>query len=443
MKRITLLLSACLTFVACSASQQDAAPDGAVASSTEDAGLPAQRVPPIELTQGLCSDPSLVSVLFEALNSSEPGDGPFGVVNEAQIQRMLQAPTEGPFYMVNLIRFREQAQYPDARETDLTGREANQLYSPLEFLDAIGARIVFNTDVHNQIDGDDIEWENVAIVEYPCPLAFFAMIVHPEFQARSIHKEAGVERTIVLVTELVPIPAPLDPGQSEAMFPPTAEDPAFDLIHVMDFHDIAQYEPGANEPERTGKEAWQMYQASGQGASTDLGHYPTAILEVQGVFTGDERTWDQIQIVHMSSMAGFEALLDDQTRQAGRYHRLAALEHNYSIVSFPMISQIPYSDGSAPGESPLEVTEDGVGSICTSDADCPGSGVDKCLVSRGAPAGFCTRQGCGAGQCQAPYLCCRDCSEQVASMLPFDGSACLPAQAVAQLTAAPISCTCD
>lgn len=33
----------------------------------------------------------------------------------------------------------------------------------------------------------------------------------------------------------------------------------------MDFHDIAQYEEGANEPEPTGAEAWAEYQA-GSGA---------------------------------------------------------------------------------------------------------------------------------------------------------------------------------
>jgi hypothetical protein len=407
--------------------------------TTDDAGRPG----PLELTTTLCDDPSLARALLEALGGGGEGadEGAFGTVNQEQIQRMLAAPTEGPFYMVNLIQYRERAVYPDGRETDLTGREANALYAPIEFLEAIGARIVFNTEVHDQIDGDDILWDDVSIVEYPCPLAFFAMTTHPEFQARAIHKEAAVERTIVIVTDLVPLPSPADPDQSEAAFPPTADDPAFDLIHVMDFHDIAQYEPGADEPERTGREAWEMYQAGGSGASASLGHYPTAILEVQGVFTGDDRSWDQVQIIHMSSMAGFQALLDDDTREAGRYHRHAALQNNYSMITFPRLSTIPYADGDPGGGSPLEVTEDGIGTLCSSDADCPGGGVDTCLAEGGM--GFCTREGCGAGECTGSYLCCRECAEAVAAMLPFDGSACLPAEVVTQLTAAPISCTCD
>ena len=394
--------------------------------------------PPLELTQDLCSDPSKMAVLLNSLGSGSAS--PFGETDEALVQEMIAAPTEGPFYMVNLIKYRERAVYPDGRDTDLTGREANALYSPVEFLEAIGARLVFNTKVHNQIDGNDVVWDDIAVVEYPCPLAFFAMISHPDFQARAVHKEAGVEKTIVMVTHLLPIPAPLDPDQSEAAFPPAAEDPAFDLIHVMDFHEIAQYAPDATESERTGEEAWKMYQAAGQGPSTELGHYPTAILEVQGVLMGDDRTWDLIQIVHMSSMAGFQALLDNPDRQAARYHRLAALAHNYSMITFPMVSQIPYADGG--GGTPLEITPDGTGTLCMIDGDCPGSGVDKCLNPEGT-GGFCTREGCGAGGCEAPYLCCHDCSAIVAAMLPFEGSACLPGDQVGQLTAAPVSCTCD
>ena len=402
-----------------------------------DASSPA----PIELTTTLCDDPSNLQAVMEALQSSEAG-GMFGGANQEQFERMMAAPTEGPFYMFNLLKYREWAVYADGRETDLTGREANALYGPVEFLQAIGAQPVYMTEVHDQIDGSDIVWDEIAIVEYPCPLAFFAMLSQPEFQARAVHKEAGVERTIAIVVDLLPIPAPADPDQSEAVFPPTAEDPAFDLIHVMDFHDIAQYEPDANEPERTGREAWEMYQASGQVASADLGHYPTAILEVQGVFTGDDRTWDQIQMVHMSSMEGFEALLNDETRQAGRYHLLAALQHNYSMITFPTLSQIPYADGDPGGGSPLPVTEDGVGTLCSSDEDCPGGVVDMCL-SDGGGTGFCTREGCGAGECGSPYVCCHDCAAAVAAMLPFDGSACLPEDMIGQLTAAPVSCTCD
>ncbi|MDP6943425.1 MAG: hypothetical protein QF464_04685, partial [Myxococcota bacterium] len=74
--------------------------------------------------------------------------------------------------------------------------------------------------------------------------------------------------------------------------------------------------------------------------------------------------------------------------------------------------------------------------------DCPGDGVDTCFMASDA-GGFCSREGCGAGDCESPYVCCHDCSDVVAPMLPFEGSICLPTMAVDQLTAAPASCTCD
>jgi len=424
MRNAALLLIICAVLAACSENE--------VNGTTDD-------TPPLELTQDLCDDPSNMAVLMDSLVSGSLPS--FGETNEELVQRMIDAPTEGPFYMFNLIRYREQAEYFDGRESDLTGREANALYAPVEFLTAIGARLVFSTEVDQQIDGDDIVWETVAIVEYPCPVAFFAMVAHPEFQARAIHKDAGVEKTIVMVTELAPSQVPDGFVPPEGPYPPTEEDPSFELIHVQDFHEIAQYEEGVDEPERTGEEAWQMYAANGSEAAQRVGSYPTALFLVQGVLTGDDRPWDQVQIVHMPSLAGFQALLDDETRQAGRYHRYAALAHNYSLITFPTLVDIPGAP--TPGETePPPVTDDGVGTLCTTDDDCPGNGVDTCLTEGGA--GFCTREGCGSGECESPYVCCHDCNPLAAPFLPFDGSACFPPEATSLLSGMPMpGCTCD
>ena len=397
---------------------------------------------PLPLSTALCDDPSLVTALGDASEDITRG---FGELNPETVQQMLAAPTDGPFYNVNLIRYRERAVYSDGRETDLTGREANALYAPTEFLSAIGARVVFSATVNEQLEGDDTVWEDIAIVEYPCPLAMFAMSADPGFQARSIHKDAGVETSIVLVAHLESAGSVEDPDQSESSHPPTAEDPAFDVMHVMAFHEIAQYEDGIDEPERSGKEAWELYQAGGTDVSMDLGIYTTGAFVVQGVLIGDVRSWDEILILRMPSRAGFQALLEDETRLAGSYHRQAALRDNYSMIAFSMLSQIPRDgdgDGDGDGEMTFPVTDDGTGTACQSDADCPGGGVGTCLILGGG-AGFCTREGCGAGQCESPYLCCRECSAAVAATLPFDGSACLPETAAPNLTQAPSSCICD
>jgi hypothetical protein len=426
------------TLSACTDDADTDANAGADAGVPDDGGATTDA---IELSPELCDDSSNLQALFESLGSNSMLGGGVLKMNEDEVRKLLANPTER-FYAVNLIRYREMAEYADGRETDLTGREANALYDPMPFITAIGGRLVYYSTVDQQIDGeDDVVWDDVSIVEYPCPIGFLAMVTHPDFQATAIHKDAGIE-TRVVFAELQPLPAPTDPDQSEAAFPPTDEDPAFDLMYAMDFHEIAQYEPDANEPERTGEEAWNLYQSSATSAYTALGHYPTALFKVNGTLIGENTGWDQIQIIRMSSMAGFQALLDDDTLQQSHYHRYAALSDNDSMIMFPMISMIPYAEGDPGGGSPLKVTEDGVGTLCTSDTDCPGGGVDTCLSDGGA-AGFCTREGCGAGECQSPYLCCHDCAEAVAAMLPFEGSACLPEAAIAQLMAEPVSCTCD
>ncbi len=396
------------------------------------------EVAPLPLTQDFCENASNMAVIQDAFlwrGMMESGE-----LNPEQVERMVAEPTRGPFYMLNLIRFREFAEYRDGRETNLTGREANAIYSPSDFLSAIGAGIVFYAPVDNQIDGDDYLWEEIALVEYPCPTAFFAMTSDPEFQARAIHKDAGVEKTIVMVTHLQPSPVPPGFEFPPPLYPPTEDDPSFELVHVMDFHDIAQYEEGADEPERTGEEAWAAYQAGG-GASVAIGSRPTATFDVQGVIIGDsERSWDQAYIVYMPSMAGFQALLADETRSDGAYHRQAALANNYSMITYPLINNIP--GGSEDTESPPlvpPITETGVGTICNSDADCVGIGF--CLTDGNGP-GICSRM-CGSGECGDSYVCCHSCSELAVAQLPFSESACMLEEVATQLSSAPVSCTCE
>lgn len=51
-------------------------------------------------------------------------------------------------------------------------------------------------------------------------------------------------------------------------------------------------------------------------------------------------------------------------------------------------------------------------------------------------------EGCAAGSCEGSYLCCHDCADFAADLLPFNGSACFPASETELLTGTP-ACTCD
>ena len=49
--------------------------------------------------------------------------------NDDQMAEFLETGNDEPIYMVNLLKFKDKAEYPDKRETDLSGREAYAIYS--------------------------------------------------------------------------------------------------------------------------------------------------------------------------------------------------------------------------------------------------------------------------------------------------------------------------
>ena len=48
--------------------------------------------------------------------------------NDDQMAEFLESGNDEPIYMVNLLKFKDKAEYPDKRETDLSGKEAYAIY---------------------------------------------------------------------------------------------------------------------------------------------------------------------------------------------------------------------------------------------------------------------------------------------------------------------------
>lgn len=367
------------------------------------------------------------------------GNVRFGTLNEVQLRRMVEidAADDGPFHMVNLIKFKEKADYADGRETDLTGREADALYAPQEFLDGIGAVIVFVGAVEsNLITRDGTEWEQIGIVRYPSRALFLEMVQNEEFRARAIHKDAGVEKSLVIVADLqdsVQLPEPDDIPN-----PATPDDRPVAVAHLLAYNEIADYGPGSSEPQRSGEEAIALYEQGATGIALEQGGGPLAWFEIEGVFIGDGRVWDEFRINLFPSHAAFDAVVADPTRQAGEVHRQAAIHDTYTTTNQIIINRLANEDTG--GGDVLEVTDNGTGAICSDDAGCQGQEADKCLRDGGA--GFCTVEGCTAGTCEGPYVCCHDCADFAADLLPFENSACFPPSQTGQLTSGAM-CTCD
>lgn len=117
---------------------------------------------------------------------------------------MIVSDSPEAFHMVNLIDFYEEAQYFDGRETDLTGEEANAIYgnSITPILLAHNSFPTLIMPVSLVLTAEPIEWEQVAIVRYASRDAFLnAFPLNPMSQQALIHKDAGLENTLVYVTE--------------------------------------------------------------------------------------------------------------------------------------------------------------------------------------------------------------------------------------------------
>lgn len=123
--------------------------------------------------------------------------------NKAQMQGFLEPGPDGTIYMVNLIKFKQQAEYADGRETDLTGREAYELYEQgvKTLLQGIGGGVGFQGDVERLTLGEVEElWDVVALAVWPSRQAMFEVMQSPEMQEISVHRAAGLAGQLNLET---------------------------------------------------------------------------------------------------------------------------------------------------------------------------------------------------------------------------------------------------
>jgi len=99
----------------------------------------------------------------------------------------------GPINMLNLVRFRDQAVYPDGRRA--TGAEAYAAYGrdsgPV--FSRLGGRIVWRGNFEFMLIGPmDEKWDECFIAEYPSVSAFVEMLRDPVYREAVKHRQAAV-----------------------------------------------------------------------------------------------------------------------------------------------------------------------------------------------------------------------------------------------------------
>ena len=124
-----------------------------------------------------------------------------------RITEMMEPGPDSPIYMVNLLKFKHHAEYADGRATDLSGREAYQLYGSevRHLIGEYGGEITFVGDVTFLALGQVEElWDEIAIAMYPNRAALFEMSSSPEWQTISVHRAAGLAGQLNIETVLSP-----------------------------------------------------------------------------------------------------------------------------------------------------------------------------------------------------------------------------------------------
>ena len=115
--------------------------------------------------------------------------------NAEQIHGFSEPGPDGPIYMVNLLKFKERAEYPDGRASDLTGEQAYAIYTEgvSELLIQHGGALTFAADVERLMLGEVEElWDKVAIAMYPSRAAMLDMMGSPQLQEIGVHRAAGL-----------------------------------------------------------------------------------------------------------------------------------------------------------------------------------------------------------------------------------------------------------
>ncbi len=201
----------------------------------------------------------------------------YGTVNLDTIKRWFKMePAEDSYvWMINLMKYKARALYEDGTDGGRSGMEADDEYAPVDVLGELGAAVAFMGTVERQVEGTP-DWDRVAIVRYPNRMSFMTMEQREDFQEKHVHKEAGMDFTIVFGA--LPDGAALE-APADARY----------LLRVR------RLEEGASAP------------------ADPPGLRRVAHLTVDGVAVGDERTFDHA----LFDVVEDEAALEELAKQPG------------------------------------------------------------------------------------------------------------------------------
>ncbi len=114
----------------------------------------------------------------------------------AQVEALAGDTSGKPIVMLNLLRFAEQADYPDDFDAEpCSGAEAYARYAGLaqQFVEGVGGSPTWGAPVSSVVIGPEAEeWDVAMLVSYPSRQAFIEMALNPEYLAITPHRSAAL-----------------------------------------------------------------------------------------------------------------------------------------------------------------------------------------------------------------------------------------------------------
>lgn len=126
----------------------------------------------------------------------------------SRVEALMADSSSDPVVMLNLLKFRAKASYPDGRPSDLTGRQAYDLYAtPMHnVVTKGGGKVLFGGDIASLVIGDVGDmWDTCILVEYPSAAAFAAIVTSPEVAEIGVHRAAGLEGQLLIRVAKFPV----------------------------------------------------------------------------------------------------------------------------------------------------------------------------------------------------------------------------------------------
>ncbi|MEW4468637.1 DUF1330 domain-containing protein [Parasphingorhabdus sp. JC815] len=108
-------------------------------------------------------------------------------------------PRDVPINMLNMLKFHDQAQYPEdhpAAAHGWSGERAYQEYGKTSgpIFKRVGGTIIWRGIMESMVIGpQDQHWDSVFIARYPHSGAFMEMITDPEYKKAVVNRQAAVQ----------------------------------------------------------------------------------------------------------------------------------------------------------------------------------------------------------------------------------------------------------